>query len=69
MTVDLLAATFFWPEATMLGAQPSLVIDGEEPNGASEAECDDLDRAESASFWSILLRSLKGQEPTAAKPS
>jgi hypothetical protein len=70
MTVDLLAATLFWPEATVLGGLSGPPPEGDEAEGnTAEPECEDLERAKGASFWSILLRSLKGSETTAAKLS
>ena len=58
MTVDLLTATFFWPDGTL-----SRVPDGTSPHlgqhAADEAlPCDPLAADDEASFWTLLLRTV-----------
>ena len=63
MTVDMLAATFFWPEGTLLGSrQPD--PDGEaapaaEPAAAAEAA------EQPGGFWPAVMRHLRRPAPAA----
>jgi hypothetical protein len=65
MTIDMLAATFFWPEGTLLGAQGLPPHDGLPPQqGLSQAR--DPSRAATAAdeaavaegFWATVARNL-----------
>ncbi len=53
MTVDMLAATFFWPEGLLLGPEPSL-SDPPEETRSGQADVDHA--AEAPGFWSVLKR-------------
>ncbi|RYB07626.1 hypothetical protein D3272_00380 [Lichenibacterium ramalinae] len=67
MTVDMLAATFFWPEGTLLGAQhPENATDGAAPQTAFP----DDDAPERDGFWAGVMRHLwrPAPAPSAAGP-
>ena len=68
MTVDLLAATFFWPEGALLGCrhphpdemEPSIAI----PERADEADA----AARAEGFWAAVVRHLWRTSDTPALP-
>ena len=64
MTVDMLAATFFWPEGTLLGAQGLPAHHAHPPGGVADAippgePCEAEDAAIVADgFWATVARNL-----------
>ena len=71
MTVDMLAATFFWPEGTLLGSIPP------HPDGAEAAPVPSAGHeaadwaAEAEGFWPAVLRHLwrpSGRRSTVVAP-
>ncbi len=66
MTVDMLAATFFWPEGTLMGPQPP--HDGGDGTDAPAERHDPTDEAVAAEpFWSAVMRHL--WRPPATRPA
>ena len=62
MTVDMLAATFFWPEGTVLGAQGLPPRRGLAPDDADATASDGPFGADEAAvadgFWATMARNL-----------
>lgn len=62
MTVDMLAATFFWPEGTVLGTQGLPPHRGLPPDDAATAASDDPSGADETAvadgFWATVARNL-----------
>lgn len=56
MTVDMLAATFFWPEGMLLGAQHPEAAADESAAAAIEAPEDAAPGADG--FWAAVMRNL-----------
>lgn len=54
MTVDMLAATFFWPEGTLLGSRhPDDTASAEDPVPVAPDEAPEDD-----GFWATVMRNL-----------
>ena len=62
MTVDMLAATFFWPEGTLLGAQGLSAHHGQPAEAAGDAtpteEPSEVADAAADGFWATVARNL-----------
>lgn len=63
MTVDMLTATFFWPEGERLGAGPD---DAEPAERAAETREADRGSVADGGFWSAVMRRLR--RPTRPVP-
>ncbi len=62
MTVDMLAATFFWPEGTLLGSRHPQPDDAPAAEPETEAAAE-AERPEG--FWSAVMRHLWRPAPGA----
>ena len=59
MTVDMLAATFFWPEGTLLYVREDIAPDGEsEDLRSTEHATDPLTEPQGETFWATVLRQI-----------
>ena len=59
MTVDMLAATFFWPEGTLLHVREDIApYDGSEESQPTERACDPLLEPQGETFWGTVLRQI-----------
>ena len=57
MTIDMLAATFFWPEGTLLHVRDDIDPDGESDEvQPTDHVSDPLLEPQGETFWSIVLR-------------
>ena len=51
MTVDMLAATFFWPEGTLLHVREDIAPDGESGSRLTEQAADPSTEPPGETFW------------------
>ena len=59
MTVDMLAATFFWPEGTLLHVREDIAHDGRsEELQSTDHTFDPLIEPQGETFWATVLRQI-----------
>ncbi len=58
MTVDMLAATFFWPEGTLLHVREDIAPDGESGSRLTEQAADPSTEPPGETFWAAVLRQI-----------
>ena len=67
MTIDLLAATLFWPEGTLLHLRDDLSSEAEHDDPPPAETPDPLLQSEGESFWTGVFRHIGW--PLPAKPA
>ena len=66
MTVDMLAATFFWPEGTSLQVREDIEPDGESESRSADQAADPSAGTQGETFWAAVLRQTGWRLPSRA---